>query len=553
MFRFCLDESSAKKFVIAAQRILDRFAFKRPMGVVSRAVDIPDDPEIYGGLIVCTQGFGRLAFDEVNNTLVLFMSKFADDLKGERDSEGNVRPTEKGLEACYVIASKKHREGESILPPDRARFINHSVEAYCNEMAEHNANKFTLYAVQIEDQTLFTNNYVSYTITKDKSDKYTVRFSAPLPKDRSTKERQTLTGAFSRTFVQKQLGEKMSLAEAHEKVTVHWQKVSSRLWDHRDILEGEGLYIRSARFFEEFGRYCKDHTVGLLAATSVASISAFFNLGLVAGAASAYIVGHVMEHVFLKETLNKIKDWARGVGNKKKNLSVDRYGPDENVVGYYQDRSSGNPEKLCTHPDLKKCRPEDFRFLTVSESRPMLPDHMNFETEFRSNSIRGQALYQNERGVSSVAFFPTDRTMGNDFQTGLRRLVRDEGKGDFDLFVTYDPQQCRVERLRLSEVYRSQLGDTQIQHIIYNRTASDYYSAFGQQSAVTYRQMEDALKPKLFIRPGSMPENYLPPIARHFQAASLKSVQGRFDKVQKTAWKNAPLQPLVFPSVHAII
>lgn len=495
-------------------------AVERPSGIVARA-NIEDDPEIYGGLFAHTQGFARLAVDERHDTVVLLAAKVADHLRGQRDQRTQqVRPTLEGLQKSYVLSALRHRPGGSVLPPDRAEYFKEKIRAYCDEMRRHNANMFTLYGVQDGSRTIFANNHVCYSIIEDKAGQYSVRFAAPLDYNNHRNAPEHLSFATSSTLVQKQLGNKLNRSEADKLLMAHWQKVSSRLWDHQSIHSGEGAYIQGARLLTQLGRYPRDHALGM---STAALVAGGFMLVKDAHLVAAVVAGvgalHAIADVTLKETFGRAVAGVQDHRDRMQARDILNYGFNEDALRYYLEGSPKNLGKLCAHIDLKKCRSEDFRFLTIEEVRGMLPQHASFEENLRPSSLRGLALHGDQRGFTSTALYPAPKTRINIYQSGMVTLKHYREDGKIDIFVTYRPEFCLREEIRLPQAYIDQInqGGTGIQHIVYDGSAPTFSGGF-EQKPVTYTEMQGILRGTLYATPESSPTNYVPPIAQQFQA-----------------------------------
>jgi hypothetical protein len=517
-------------------------AVERPKGIVARAL-VDDDPEIYGGLVARTQGFARLALDEVNGTVILFASKVADHLRGERDASSVVRPTQEGLQRSYVISALRHRAGGPILPPDRAEHFKDQIRIYCNEMRHHNAGMLTLYGTQIGDQTVFANNYVSYVITPDKQGRCSVRFVAPLRTHHDRENSESLVEAFSRSLIQKSLGTKLSRAQADLVLMEHWQTVSSKLWDNEPLHKGEGAPMHAARLATQLGRYPKDHGLGMLTAMLVAGgFMMAKDAHMVAAAIVGFSVLHAVADVTLKETFGGAVGGFKEGRKRAKAKAIQNYDENEEAVRFYLDPSPENLKKLCAHIDLTRFKPEDFRFLNTQEVRGLLQTHGRFEENLRPSSLRGLAVHGDQRGFTSTAFYPGPRTRVNIYQTGMVTLKHARGDGKIDIFVTDRPKYCLRDGLRLSALYIDQIreGGTGLQHIVYDTHAEAFAEGFTQQS-VTYAQMQEILGPRLFATPHSSPTNFVPPIGQRRQRECWASIAHYFDPAQEAAFEQTPL------------
>lgn len=375
--------------------VVSRFNFERPTEIVGRSnVDDmcgnePVDVDIHDGTISTAHGYARLARHKPTGTICLFASKASISVRGERQEDGTISATKEGLEKSYIVAAYRSTGHDEDIY-QLASYLRRALRRFNEDLGERSEKHFTLYGARIAQQTgtvaeFYTNGQLAYKIQEQKHG-YKVSFYTPtkrkngsfVPVDLGS---QTLSEKFGQ--VSRVISKASSYPQARHDMAMHWQKVSSRLWDEKSIYQSEGLALNAKRRIAHIFNYIADKGLQLSLVTgtiglSMGLISAKY--GMIGGIMAAVI--HTAAHHILDESYavsNKALRIAREARNR---LNIEAYPHNQDASNHFRIQTSENIVKLCAKMDLERFKAEDFEWLTAARSQ-MLLDHESSTDGFR--------------------------------------------------------------------------------------------------------------------------------------------------------------------------
>lgn len=505
----------------------------RPSTIVSKADD-PQDPEIFSGLMVNTEGIYRLALDKVNNAVVMLHSKVADNLRGERDPiSGEIRPTDKGLRRSYGVSAQRIQPGSSILPPQRAQNFQKTMRAHNTAIRKLSTEYLNIYGMRFDDLTIYGNKHMAYAIQQTGQDRYSV--DVVIPRNRSGEGflPNGVKAGKMPSIMGKKLAKNVSLAEAQSVFATHWQDVTSRIWDADDPYKNEGMKLK--KVLADIGIYTQERGIFLTGGFLVAGGFLAVKDPSLGAAIGGLAAAHASLDIAFHESAHGIGKWWERRNDTRDPNDINTY-EDGEAIDFYLIRDKANLKRLARHVDVDKCKAEDFRFLTIDEMRHMLPPHMDFEERLHPASLQSLVTDGSRRGFTPKVMFPAPMTQMEIFQSGLVTLKHAMDDGRILSFATYREEACVKDDVRLPCAYIDQLSDQQkpIQRIIYNpRHIGSYGDSFEQQ-AVSFEQMVEELRDKLFTVDKSS-RIYTGEISPRFQAEGFEAIRGYFDPEQDRA------------------
>lgn len=498
----------------------------RPSTIVSKADD-PEDPDIYAGLMVNTEGIYRLALDKVNNAVVMLHSKVADNLRGERDKEtGEIRPTDKGLRRTYGISAQRITPGSTILPPQRAQNFRKTMIAHNSEIRKLNTEYLNIYGMRFDGLTVYGNKHMAYAIQQTGEDKFNVDVVIPRNKRGEGFLPTGVEPGKMASVMSKNLGKNVSQAEAQTIFAKHWQEVTSRMWDADDPYKDQNMRLKRA--IADIGIYTQKRGLFLTGGFLVAGGFLAVKDPTLGAAIGALAAGHVTLDIIFHESAHGIGKWWDKKQDPRDPMDINTYGNGE-AIDFYLDKDPANLKRLARHIDVEKCKAEDFRFLTIEEMRHMLPPNTDFEERLQPASLRSLVADGSRRGFTPKVTFPAPYTQLEVFQSGLVVLKHSMEDGRILMFATDREEACLKDDVRLPCAYVDQINDGgPIQRIVYNpRHVGSYGDSF-EQEAVTFEEMQKELRAQLFTVDKSS-RIYTGEISPRFQAEGFEAIKGYFD------------------------
>lgn len=478
--------------------VISRFTFDRPARVVGRSTTDDSmlgsilDPDIHNGTIVHSNGYARLARHKPTGAICLITSKSSVNLQGEMQEDGTICATHHGLASSYISAAyRSNGSNDDIhrlvpkLRRDSARFFE--------DLGERSEKHFTLYGAAVEKEEgyknkadsdhveIYTNGRLSYAMER-KGKKYIVRFHAPTQrKGGSFIPVHNQQKGLSRLFasVSKEITRADSYEQAYDDMMRHWQLLSSKLWDEKNIFSGEGRLFRTKKLAADVANHILDNGPRIAAVTVAVGVITglvFMNKygGILGGVAAAAI--HAALDIILDEGYMASSETVKQAKEARKKLDIDAYDYSENCADHFKIQTPDNINRLCAKMDLQRFKAEDFEFLNAQQSQ-MLQDHDQVMDGFRPSSLRAHLLCAHQRGFSSSCFLPDPYTRVDAMQSGLTRLLHEKQDGTIVLFSRYRPDICVDERLRLPEDKRERMGD-KIWRFEYERERDNFHHAF---------------------------------------------------------------------------
>jgi hypothetical protein len=519
-------ERALKRFEREIPRINAHFGNRFFVSVVKTA-DCADGDH-YAGLIRTREGFLRLALDEANNALVLFASKVADNLKGYRSGPNDaIRPTDALIQKSYCIAARRLRSGP-LLPPDTAGFFIDRINAYSMRVSRDSSDKFTLYAVRIDDTEIYANKYVAYLIDRDSRDRYSVRVVIPARRADASHIPGAASPRWANPLFQKTIARHVDRAEAHHCFALHSQALSSRLWDHKDIYRGEGGRLRMGRFLSDLIHYPASHMLEMTSTALVAGGFTYFHDPRLGAALASLAGAHAVLDIGFKASVTRALAKLSNRRHANRFTALDAYDPDADCSYHYLIKTAENIRKPWHHVDPARCNIDNLRFLTFAEMQPIVGKiRQPPETMLQPASLRGLAMFGSQRGFTTRVCFPAPKSRIEISQGGLVVLKRAISPIVTEMFVTYRPDACVSENTRLPENYVDQaLGGDGIQHIIHCKEPTPERPRFTDRQ-IGFADMRERLT-DLFNDTEPMLDNFIAPIAPQFREESYRYIHELF-------------------------
>jgi len=533
-----LDPAAQDPFALlnrAAPPIISRFNFERPTEIVGRSNiddirgDDPVDVDIHDGTIITAHGYARLARHKPTGAICLFASKASLNLQGVRLADGAISATKDGLEKSYIVAAYRNSGRDEDIYQVAPR-LRRALRRFNEDLGERSEKHFTLYGAQTAGQAgtaveFYTNGRLAYKIEKQqRGSGYKVSFYTPTKrKDGSFVPvelgRQTLSQRFGR--VSRVVSNAPDYPRARHDMAMHWQKVSSRLWDEKSIYQGEGFVLNAKKHMAQFFNYIAEKGLQLSLVTGAIGlgmglISAKY--GVIGGVMAA--VMHTAAHHILDESYEASNKSLRAAREARNRLNIEAYPQGQDVANHFRIQTGENIAKLCAKMDLERFKAEDFEWLTAARSQMPL-DHEKQTDGFRPSSLRAHLLFVHQRGFSSSCTLPDPHTRLDIFQSGLIRLMHEKPDGKTVIYSCYRPDACLEENLRLPADKIEKMG-TEISRYEYDRRRADFHHAFSRAAApVPLDDMMRDLEDNMLFRGR-------PDVPVAVKEASLQSIRATF-------------------------
>lgn len=486
------------------------FLYKRLLscvGQVGFGQSAENDPDIYNGTFVSTYGFARLAYHVPTNTLCLVASKTPVNLRGER-VDGHIQPTEQGLNRSYIVAAFRLKEdGENA---ERAGQLSRgALEEFGVDMADKGEKRFRLMAASYDipaakgevakKAEIFTNGCVTYLLEEtEKGYKATFHAAAqhrkghfvPFTLNEDTVIRNGITK------ISKVIAQDKDYAAVRAKLNTHWGAVSSRLWDHKSLYEGEGAWFNVKRAGINAVNYVHQNTEAA-AVTGILCAGAYgYNpgagLGATVGATVLHTIAHKLTHDGLHGTLSAYERARQAKARK----DINAYPFNEDASDHFKIQTTENMRKVCPKMDLDRFPADEFIWLDAEQSH-MLLNHESVENGMQPENLRGHLVNAHLRGFTSTCLTLDKRTQLDIFQSGLVRIVHQPQKGKAVIYGQYRPELCDQEHLRLPNEYARQFKNG-IVRMEYDRTGTSFRDSTDLQTGITYKQMLHEMGKVLF-------------------------------------------------------
>ncbi len=497
--------------------IVGRFNFERMSSVVgrsntddSRLGGVTTDPDIHDGTIVTSHGYARYALHKPTNTICLIASKASANIQGIMQNSGEIIATKDGLAKSYIISAYRlSEEGQNIYAI--APKLRRDLKRFGEDLGERSEKHFTLYGASFDERDvdpdiaakeskgkaksknknknknknsvqefeIYTNGRLAYHIMKRKG-AYEVSFHAPTRrKDGSFVPINLQDKGLSRYFgsVSKNIAKEKTYQEAHHKMMVHWQRISSKLWDETNIFEGEGRRFNARKTLADIYNHAADHGPRTVAVTLlVGLLTGIINpaYGLITGMIAA--ITHTAMDIVVDEGYLASKQALERTKEAKRKLDISAYDFDKSAADHFKIQTQNNINKLCSKMDLERFKAEDFVFLTSKHSG-VLRDHEQVMDGFRPSSLRAHLIAVHQRGFSSSCVLPDPHTRVDAFQSGLIRFLHEKANGEIVVYARYRPDACLVDALRLPADKIATMGDD-IWRFTYDRKHDNFHNAF---------------------------------------------------------------------------
>lgn len=513
-----------------------------------------EDGDHYAGLIRTREGFFRIALDEANNALILFASKVADNLKGHKDAEsGSIRPSDNIIQKTYSIAARRLRSGP-LLPPDTAEFFLNSINDYSAEIRKDSSDKFTFYGIRIDKNEIYANKYAAYIIEANPDGTHSVRLVIPAQPQKSDYIPLSTKSRWDHPLQQSYIIKGASRAEAHHLFAIHSQALSSRLWDHKGIYEGQGVAMHAGKFLTDLVHYPAQHGLEMATTALVAGAFTYSHEAKLGLAIATLAASHALADISLKASFTKAHAKFEYWRQSKKHAHLGSYADNEDCVFYYLNKSTENLQKPWHHADAERMNVENLRFLTFAEMQPIVGKiKLPPETKLQPASLRGLAMYGSHRGFTTRVCFPAPKTKIEITQGGLIVLKRAISPIQTEMFVTYRPDACVSDATRLPESYVAQADKgSGIQYIIHNKEPNEDQPRFADRQ-INFGEMRHMLS-NLFNIESSNEEHFVSPIAPEFRRDAYDYIDSLFSPVNENNQSDIYMsgQNPVLPTIRSL-
>lgn len=558
----------ADLFNQAITGITSRFVFETPSFVVGRAhsADLSNDIEdvdIYDGLVVSSHGYGRVAKHKPTGTICLFTSKESYNLKGERQEDGSIIPSQEGLNRSYIVAAYRSNGMQSDVYRV-APAMRRALKRFWEDLGERSEKHFTKYGARIDGITgldlggfddmteVHTNGRLDYLLSR-RSDRYRLRFIAPTRRKNGSFVPPVLVRFSMRDIfsgVSKSVSSTLTYERARHNLAHHWQTVSARLWDEKNLFEGEGLTFRTKKIAagiinavsEKLGQ------ISLVTGLTGATIGTLVNpaYGFFGGIAAAVV--HTGIHLVFDESFRFSNEMWKRSKEARSRLDLDAYPLTGDVSDHFKIQTPQNIKKICSKMDMARFPADQFEFLT-SDNSGLLMDHEHANDGFYPSSLNSYLLTAHQRGFSSSCVFPDKMTMVNIFQSGLVRLIHERPNGQVVVYGRYRRDACTDSRVQMPTEKQDKFGN-RIICFQYDRRRRDFYHAFKASAApVTVETMMADMDASLFASQ--------PSIRADVKTRSLQSIRETFERVANNAQQVPHLymsgRPPAVPFLEAIL
>lgn len=542
--------------------VTSRFAFDRPWRVVGKA-DLQDgdltsaDSEIYSGTVITPQCFARLAFHKPTSTICLLVSKTAVNLRGARQRDGRILATYDGLAKSYLVGGRRVSDDPTEFRVT-AQAMRSNLHRFCSQMDERTRKHFTLFSGSITQDSksceIYTNGRLAYLLDPAEKD-HNIRFYAPIIRENGSFIPVQLGG---RNFwdrlsmpsynVAKLISTKKSYEESRHDLALHWQKVSSRLWDEKSLYAEEGFAFTAKKTLAAFTNATLEHRK-TIAISGIVGLGVAVETHQVGLGIATFALGHVVAHSLLERGADRTQQVSELLKRAKQRQNIDAYPMDaEDVSDYFKIKTRTNIAKLCPHVDLNQINPADFEFLQADKGY-LLPDHDIPEDGMRPASLRGHLLSAHQRGFSSSCSLPDSATRLDVFQSGLVRLLHDRQDGTVLVYAGYRPDACVSDVQRMPPNYIERFEDDKLVRIEYDRRHPRFSESFRSQELVTHETMMNEVGTRLAF-------NELSGAASPIKTKSLEAISQSFRAPDPANAKHKLYmggQPPSLPDIAAIL
>jgi hypothetical protein len=499
----------------AVRVAIGRFSFERPVEIVGRCqsdsapnpTGTGGDPDIHDGTVVTAHGYARLALHRPTGTLCLFASKASWNVEGARQPDGAVLATDEGINKSYIIAAYR-TDGSDAQIRRAAPHARRALRRFNEDLGERSEKHFTLYGASTTDKhgrpvEFHTNGRLAYCIQQISGGKeWRVTFYCPTKrKDGSFVPVEVAGNSLSSRFarVSRTVAEATTYEQARHQMAVHWQRISSRLWDEKSIYEGEGIMFNTRKNLSRLFNHVAERGLQLTLVTGLIGlgmglISAKY--GIIGGLIAA--VTHTVAHHILDESYGASREALRRLREARQRLNIDAYPFGENVADHFKIQTPDNITRLCAKTDMNRFKGAEFEWLGATRGGIML-DHEKPVDGFRPSSLRAHLLFVHQRGFSSSCTLPDPNTRLDIFQSGLIRLIHERADGTVAIYSRYTPEACLENNLRLPPEKIDKMGD-QIVRVEYDRRRTSFYHAFprGPETVSLDDMMRDVTENMLF-------------------------------------------------------
>lgn len=525
----------------AARTVASRFHFERPAEIVGRSTldNAPGaeamDTDICDGTVVTAHGYARMALHRPTGTLCLFTSKASVNLQGARDASGAIIADDDGIRKSYIVTAYR-TDGSDAEIRRTARHARRALRRFNENLGERSEKHFTLYGARIvgrrnRQNEFYTNGRLAYRIENLGLKRgYRVTYYCPTRrKDGSfvpvELKKTSLSGMFA--SVARVISRARTYEQARHDMAVHWQRVSSRLWDERSIYEGEGLMMNMKKTLASLFNHAAERALQLTLVTGAIGLGMGLvdpKYGIIGGLIAA--ITHTAAHHILDESYAVSNEGLSRLREARRRLKIEAYPYDQNAADHFKIQTRDNIARLCAKTDMQRFKGNEFEWLTSARSGIML-DHEKVVDGFRPSSLRAHLLFVHQRGFSSSCTLPDPHTRLDMFQSGLIRLIHERADGRVAIYSRYCAEACVEPALRLPQEKIDKM-DGQIIRIEYDRSRGNFYHAFerGPEPVSLEDMMKDVEDNMLFRgRPETPAE---------VRAAALQSIRATFAPEEST-------------------
>lgn len=415
------------------------------------------------GLIVTAQGFARPVYHKPTNTVLVLFSKTANNLEGVRRKGGRIIAQKELLERCYIFGARRARGDANADLKSRAnahtirRELREDLDTARRKLGKKSRKHYTLYGAD----NIFTNGRHMYEIVPRKGDGYDIVLCLStrrvdgsfIPFDLNDK---SLRGCFS--FATRRLHTTKTQQEARQFISTHWRKLSGDLWENRNIYIRKGKRVMAKKLLADFANVAMNKGGRILGTTAV--VGGVFSLiyGASLGVVAGFIAGmtstalHTAIHLPIEFGVDEYAG-ARGRAKELRSMrDIDAYSFDDDVSDHFKIQTPQNLAKFCPHIDLDRFSADDFEFLPLDKF-DLRKDREQIQDTLHAKDVDGHVMFLGQRGVSSQAFIPDDKSEVRAFQNGVIRYMHEKENGNIVVFAQYRPELCEVEELRLPQQY----------------------------------------------------------------------------------------------------
>ena len=457
------------------------------------------------GLIATPQGYARPFYHKPTNTVGLFFSKTANNLRGRSSNNGKTYATPDELARCYVLSVERCKSDSDMPLPKRLetrhieKKLRHSLELFSREMRERNQKHFTGFVTE----NFFTNGRVTYEIVKKGPERFDVIRSLPtrrkdgsfMPFDLDDK---SLRGYFSK------LSTRIASTSTYEGARValmkDWGRLSSELWDEKNIFDGKGKAVKAKKLMADFANATMDHamTFGLtMLAVSGMTMAVKPSYTFVSSMIAA--LAHAAAHIAVERSLEETHLIRKRVKEARNRLNIEAYPFDADVSDHFKIQTAEEIAKHCPHLDTDRFPAEEFEFLDLSQLN-LRRDREQLRRGLSAASLPGHLLFMHQSGFSSLCSLLDRSTEIRRFQTGIVRLMHEKENGNIVVYAQYRPELCVNEALRLPQSYIDQFNDG-IVRLEYDRKKASFENGLvNSLTNVSYQDMITEIERECLFR-----------------------------------------------------